>query len=99
MATYILLTKLTPEVMSDLKHREKIGKKWMKEVAKKCPEVKWISHYVLLGPHDFLDIFEAPNEEVAAKVSMITRSSGALEAETWTAIPWGRFVELIDETT
>jgi hypothetical protein len=44
-----------------------------------------------------MDVFEAPNEEIAAKVSMITLSSGALTAESWTAIPYSRFVELVDE--
>ncbi len=97
MGTYILMTKLTPEVTRELKHREKIGKKWMSRVSEKCPEVKWISHYALLGPYDFLDVFEAPNEEVAAKVSMITLSSGALQAESWSAIPYSRFLELAEE--
>jgi uncharacterized protein with GYD domain len=97
MGTYILMTKLTPEVTKDLKHREKIGKKWMQAVSEKCPGVKWISHYALLGPYDFMDIFEAPNEEIAAKVSVITLSSGALQAESWSAIPYSRFLELVDE--
>jgi hypothetical protein len=44
-----------------------------------------------------MDVFEAPNEEIAAKVSMITLSAGALQAESWTAIPYSRFVELVDE--
>jgi uncharacterized protein with GYD domain len=96
MGTYILLTKLTPEVMSDTKHREKIGKRWMSKVAETCPEVKWIAHYALLGPYDFMDIFEAPSEETAAKVSLITRASGALQAESWTAIPYGRFLSLAE---
>ena len=97
MSTYVLMTKLTPDVMKNLKNREKIGKKWLNEVSKKCPEVKWIAHYVLLGPYDFMDIFEAPNEEVAAKVSMISLSSGALQAESWTAIPYTRFLDLVEE--
>jgi len=97
MGTFVLMTKLTPEVNRELKNREKIGKKWMKKVAEKCPEVKWIAHYALLGPYDFMDIFEAPNEEVAAKVSMISLSSGALQAESWTAIPYNRFLDLVEE--
>jgi uncharacterized protein with GYD domain len=97
MGTYILMTKLTPEVTKDMKHREKIGKRWMSRVNEKCPEVKWVAHYALLGPYDFMDIFEAPSEEVAAKVSMITLSAGALQAESWTAIPYGRFLELSEE--
>lgn len=99
MATYVLLTKLTPEVMKDIKHRERIGKRWMQDVSKKCPDVTWVAHYALLGPYDFMDIFEAPNEEVAAKVSMITLSTGALQAESWTAIPYNRFLQLVDDTT
>jgi uncharacterized protein with GYD domain len=97
MGVYILMTKLTPEVTKDMKHREKIGKKWIEKVNEKCPEVKWLSHYALLGPYDFMDIFEAPSEEIAAKVSMITLSSGAFQVESWTAIPYSRFVELVDE--
>lgn len=97
MGVYVLMTKLSPEVTKDMKHREKIGKRWIEKVNEKCPEVKWLSHYALLGPYDFMDIFDAPNEEVAAKVSIITLSSGALQAESWTAIPYSRFVELVDE--
>ena len=97
MPTYVLMTKLTPEVTQNLKNREKIGKKWIQKVSDKCPEVKWIAHYALLGPYDFMDIFEAPDEETAAKVSIITLSSGAIEAESWTAIPYHRFLELIEE--
>jgi len=97
MGVYVLMTKLSPEVTKDMKHREKIGKRWIEKVNEKCPEVKWLSHYALLGPYDFMDIFEAPDEEVAAKVSIITLSSGALQAESWTAIPYSRFVELVDE--
>lgn len=97
MGTYVLMTKLTPEVTKDLKHREKIGKKWIQTVSEKCPEVKWLQHFALLGPYDFMDIFEAPNEEIVAKVSLITLSSGALQAESWTAIPYTRFLELVDE--
>ena len=29
MATYVLMTKLTPEVTSDVGKREKIGRKWL----------------------------------------------------------------------
>ncbi len=49
-----------------------------------CPGVKWLSHYLVLGPHDFLDRYEAANEEEAAKVAMISLSVGALSAETST---------------
>ena len=74
--------------------RETIGRKWFEEVKTKCPEAKWIDHYALLGAFDFMDIYEAPDEEVAAKVSMIAMSKGAVEAETWAALPNKRFLEV-----
>ena len=95
MALYVLMTKLTPEISADLKKREAIGKEWKKKVDKLCPDVKWKAHYALLGPYDFMDIYEAKNAESAAKVSMITRANGALAVETWPAMNWSRFVEII----
>lgn len=94
MATYVLLTKLSSESLGDLSKRETIGRKWFDAVKEKCPEVHWLDHFALLGPFDFLDIYEAPNEEVAARVSMITMSRGAVKAETWAAVPYKRFLEI-----
>lgn len=97
MSTFVLMTKLSPEVTKEMKHRKEIGKIWKQKVGEKVPDVKWIAHYALLGPYDFMDIFEAPDEEAAAKVSMITLASGALQAESWVALPYNRFLELADE--
>jgi uncharacterized protein with GYD domain len=94
MATYILLTKLSSQGLGDPHKREHIGRKWFSAVKKKCPEVRWLDHYALLGPYDFMDIYEAPDTEVAAKVSMITMSLGAVQAETWGALPYKKFVRL-----
>jgi uncharacterized protein with GYD domain len=74
-----------------------MGRDWLEKVKQKCPEVKFISHYALLGPYDFLDIYEAPDEESAAKVSMISLANGAFQAQSLTAIPYKRFVELTEE--
>lgn len=97
MRTFILMTKLSPEVSSKVKDRAKIGRKWLNEVKRKCPHVKFKAHYALLGPFDFIDIYEAPDEEEAAKVSMISMASGATQAQSWTAIPYKRFLQLTKE--
>jgi uncharacterized protein with GYD domain len=97
MPTYVLMTTLSPEITKNMRNREEIGKEWKQRIANQVPAVKWIAHYALLGPHDFLDIYEAPDEEAAAKVSMISLSLGALRAESWTAIPYHRFLELSKE--
>ncbi len=97
MKTFILMTKLSPEVSQKVKDRAQLGRAWIQQVREKCPKVKFISHYALLGGFDFMDIYEAPDEETAAKVSMISLSNGAFQAESWTAIPYRRFLELAEE--
>lgn len=97
MKTYILMTKLAPEVAAKMKDRAEIGAAWLDEVHEKCPEVKFLAHYGLLGGYDFMDIYQAPDEETAAKVSLISRAHGAALAESWTAIPYKRIVELTKE--
>jgi uncharacterized protein with GYD domain len=97
MATFVLMTKLAPEVQRQMKDRQEIGKQFLATVSKKCPGVRWIAHYALLGPYDFMDIYEATDEEEAAKVSMISQSLGATRAESWTALPYSRFLDLVDE--
>ncbi len=97
MPTFVLMTKLSPEIAGSFKNREEVGKKWKDTITEKCPGIKWLSHYFLLGPYDFMDIYEAQDEEVAAKVSMITQTLGAMKAESWTAIPYQRVLELSKE--
>lgn len=97
MATYVLMTTLSPEVTRNMRNRAEIGRQWKQRVENQVPGIKWIAHYALLGPFDFLDVYEAPDEEAAAKVSMISLSMGALRAESWTAIPYARLLELAAE--
>lgn len=97
MKTFILMTKLSSEMSKKLKDRKIVGRAWMDKVNEKCPGVKFIAHYALLGKYDFLDIYEAPDEETAAKVSMISLANGAELAESWSAIPYNRFLKLIEE--
>jgi uncharacterized protein with GYD domain len=97
MSTYVLMTKLSPEMSKQVKDLAALGRSWLAQVHEKCPEVKFVAHYGLLGPFDFLDIFEAPDEETAAKVSLISLANGAAQAESWTAIPYKKFVDLTQE--
>lgn len=97
MQTYILLTKLAPEQAEKMKQRSTLGSDWLDQVKEKCPEVKFIAHYAILGNYDFIDIYEAPDGETAAKVSIISRARGAMHAESLTAIPYKKFLDLTKE--
>jgi uncharacterized protein with GYD domain len=95
MPIYILVTKLqNPDLVEKRKEQ---GEKYLQLVKEKVPGIKWIAHYAILGPFDFLDIFEAKNEQEAAKVSLLSRSAGATFAESWTAIRYPEFLKLIED--
>lgn len=66
-------------------------------MAAACPKVEWRAHYALLGPYDFMDIYDAPDAETAHRVSVISRSEGAVTAESWPAVSYDRFLSLLDE--
>ncbi len=95
MATYAMLTRLTPETVKSPSDFQRLERAVSDRIRKECPQVKWLANYAILGPYDYLDLFEAPDEMVAAKVVMIVRSFGHAQTETWTALPWERFKQLI----
>jgi uncharacterized protein with GYD domain len=97
MQTFFLFTKLAPSEGRRMKERQQLGRAWLDEVREKCPQVKFVAHYALLGDYDFVDIYEAPDEETAMKVSMISMEKGAFEAKSQLAIPYSRLVELANE--
>lgn len=97
MPTFVLMTRLAPESLHDAKGRRAAGKDWLRKVKTACPEVKWKAHYALLGPYDFMDIYDAPDSDTAHKVSLISRSEGALIAESWQAMPYEGFLKVLEE--
>ena len=99
MPTYVLMTTLRPGSITDARERRGLGKYWLDKVHATCPEVKFIAHYALLGQYDFMDIYEAPDDETAHKISLISRSSGAVCAESWPAIPYEKHLKLLEEVT
>ena len=95
MPKFILATKMQTNFL--VKDRKEHGEKFLKLVKEKVPNARWIAHYAILGPYDFIDIFEADNEHEAAKVSLLSRTVGADFAESWTAIKYTEFLKLVEE--
>ena len=95
MQMFLLATKLSPDSTRDPAIIKENGQRWLEAVKVNCPEVKWLHHYALVGQYDFISIYQAPDLETAAKVSVISMSLGALKAESWPAIPYHDFVEML----
>ncbi len=84
MPIYVMLTKLTHEGRTTLKkHPERIEEV---DAEMKKMGVKVLAQYALLGPYDFLNILEAPNNEAIAKASVEFGSRGTIEIMTIPAI-------------
>jgi uncharacterized protein with GYD domain len=93
MATFIMLTRVSPEVVKTPQSLEKLEQDAMQHIRAACPEVKWCHSYALLGPYDYLDIFEAPDVESAATVATLIRTYGRAHSEVWAATEWAHFKE------
>jgi uncharacterized protein with GYD domain len=91
MSTYVLLTRLSTEAIKDPKELVQLSERVTQRIEAECPNVSWIASYSVLGPYDYVDIFEAPDNEAATRVAVIIRSFGHATTETWPATPWERF--------
>jgi uncharacterized protein with GYD domain len=91
------MTRLAPDSVRDAEVRRAMGRAWLKKVSAVCPEVGWVAHYAILGPYDFMDIYDAPDVETAHKVSLITRAEGAVSAESWQALDYDAFLGLLEQ--
>ena len=58
--------------------------------------VKVLHQYALLGPYDFCNIVEAPDEKVMARVALALGARGTLKTLTITAIPVDEFVASLE---
>lgn len=97
MPRFVLMTRLAPESLRDAEVRRAMGRAWLSKVQSACPEVTWVAHYAILGPYDFMDIYDAPDITTAHKVSLISRAEGAVSAESWQAMAYDEFLGLMEE--
>ncbi len=90
MATYILLTTLTDEGRKTLKEKPERLKEVNKEV--ESMGAKILAQYSVLGPYDFVNIVEAPDNETISKISIELGSRGTIHVMTLAAIPIDTFI-------
>ncbi len=91
MAVYVMLTKLTDEGRKTLKEKPQRIKEVNKEV--EAMGVKILAQYALLGPYDFINILEAPDNITVSKVATELGSRGTLQTMTMAAMSLDDFIQ------
>ena len=84
MAVYVMLTTLTDEGRKTLKGNPKRVKEVNKEV--EAMGVKILAQYAVMGPYDFINILDAPNNKAVAKVALELGARGTLQTMTMAAM-------------
>jgi len=90
MPTYILLSTLTAEGRKTIKEKPVR----IREVSKEMEEfgVKTLAQYAVLGPYDFVNIVEAPDNETIVRVSVELGSRRTVNVMSMPALPIDKFV-------
>ncbi len=93
MATYIILSRFSPDAFDDPKHFVDLAEQVSKKIRTDCPGVQWKGSYATLGRFDVADIVEASDPKEIEKVAMIIRALGHSTTETLLCTPWKDFLE------
>jgi uncharacterized protein with GYD domain len=93
VATYVMLSTLTDEGRKTLKARpERLG-----EVNKEVEAMggRVIAQYAILGAYDFVNVIEAPSNDVIARISVELGARGTVQITTLAAISVAAFGEAL----
>ena len=90
MATYVMLSRLSPDGVKTLHENPDRIKAVNSEV--EALGAKVVVQYALLGAYDFITVLEAPDVETVARVSVELGMRGTANFETLAAIPVDGFI-------
>jgi uncharacterized protein with GYD domain len=90
MPYYILLSNLTDDGWKTIKEKPERIKEVNKEL--EAFGVRVVSQYALLGPYDFANIVEAPDNKTISKVSIELGSRGTVRIMSMAAVPIEEFI-------
>jgi len=91
MPTYVILSKLTDEGRKTIKKNPQRILEVKEELGAMKVDIK--EQFVVLGPYDFVNIVEAPDNETIMRASVEIGSRGSVQLLTLSAIPVGEFVK------
>ncbi|HBG93549.1 MAG: GYD domain superfamily [Nitrospirae bacterium GWF2_44_13] len=91
MASYIIMSTLTDEGRKTIKEKPNRILEVNKELEKMGVKVK--QQFAVLGPYDFVNIVEAPDNETVMRMSIELGARGSVHLITLPAIPVEEFIK------
>ncbi|MBI5027135.1 MAG: GYD domain-containing protein [Nitrospirae bacterium] len=91
MATYIVLSTLTDEGRKTIKNRPQRILEVNKELEKMGVKVR--EQFAVLGPYDFVNIVDAPDNETVMRMSVELGARGSVQLLTLAAMPVEEFIK------
>ena len=95
MSVYLMLTTLTDTGRKAIQEDPETLKEVNKEV--ELMGVKILDQYALLGQYDFVNIVEAPNNEVMAKLAIRLSAKGTTQTLTLPAITLDNLIDALKD--
>ncbi len=92
MATYVILSRFSPEAFRDPKDFKKLADEVSSRIKSECPGIRWKNSFATLGRFDVVDVVEAQDTKQIEKAAMIIRAYGHSTTETLAATPWKEFL-------
>ncbi|MEM2211513.1 MAG: GYD domain-containing protein [Nitrososphaerales archaeon] len=93
MPIYVLLSTLTAEGSKTIKEKPERILEVNKEIESMGAKV--IHQYAVLGPYDFVNILEAPDNDTVFRISTELSSRGTIKIMSMPALPVNEFVKSI----
>ncbi len=95
MATYIILSRMSPLAFGDPKEFPRMAEAVSDRIKKECPGVKWKESFATFGAFAVVDIVESDDADQIGKAAMIIRAYGKSETQTMLAAPWNEFLKTL----
>ncbi|MFA5315927.1 MAG: GYD domain-containing protein [Dehalococcoidales bacterium] len=90
MAIYVMLTTLTDEGRRTIKANPERIKEVNKEV--EAMGVKILSQYAVLGPYDFINVLEGPDNPTMSRLALNLGARGTLQTMTMAGMTLDDFI-------
>ena len=90
MAIYVMLTTLTDQGRKTIKDSPERIKEVSQEV--EAMGAKIVAQYAVLGPYDFVNILEAPDNKTIARIALELSARGTVQTMTMAALTLDEFI-------